>query len=279
MAVTIDENDETDPGPERSLPEEPVRLLVDREDHHIGRLQVYSYDHVGLLFKICELLTGHGVDICSAIINTSANGIVYNEFEVRISRPADTAAVMDWCRELEEMLEKTRGPAFDNSLVAVSKRLSVNPDLVSVVSFAELPANSERELRYHLVLEGINQAGLLTYTALVLFRCGFSILHATIQTSEGHIVDTFDLSTKSTEAESLLRSYLDVPNGGAARASCKESTPLPFHAIESDPDMQAHLQARTCCYSFSMAHCSRACEKRACFGHSSLKRSYIDPKP
>ena len=84
MAVTIDENDETDPGPERtccrdtfvqhflhvgscqasrssdysntglegcgcidrSLPEEPVRLLVDREDHHIGRLQAMECEHV-----------------------------------------------------------------------------------------------------------------------------------------------------------------------------------------------------------------------------------------
>ncbi|CAE7319631.1 LACTB2 [Symbiodinium sp. CCMP2592] len=243
MGVTMDEN-ESDPEPERTAGLWRGLFLK-------GACQKSLFDFwltektttsVGLLFKICELLTGHGVDICSAIINTSDNGIVYNEFEVRIARPADTVGVMDWCRELEEMLEKTRGPAFDNSLVAVSKRLSVNPDLVSVVTFKEVQASSERELRYHLVLEGINQAGLLTYTALVLFRCGFSILHATISTSEGHIVDTFDLSTKSAEAESLLRSYLDVPNGGGGGSTGKETTPLPFHAIESDPDMQARVQ-------------------------------------
>eukprot|EP00913_Durusdinium_trenchii_P035091 g32826.t1 len=133
----------------------PVRLYINREDNHLGHLEVYSYDHVGLLFKICELLTSHGVDICSAAINTE-NGVVYNQFTVRIARPSDTAACVEWCRDLEELLEKTRGPAFDNSLAAVSKRLSVNPDLVSVVTFLELPPQRD-ELCYKLVLEGINQ--------------------------------------------------------------------------------------------------------------------------
>eukprot|EP00435_Cladocopium_sp_Y103_P042598 s3490_g11.t2 len=234
-----------------TLPEKPVRLYVNREDHHLGHLEVYSYDHVGLLFKICELLTSHGVDICSASINTE-NGVVYNQFEVRIARPSDTAACVE-CRELEELLEKTRGSAFDNSLANVSKRLSVNPDLVSVallqfqtwppdqtvVSFVERPPQRD-ELCYKLVLEGINQAGLLTYTALVLYRCGFSIATATISTTEGHIVDTFELTTTSAESESLLRSYLDVPMPtSAGQEKTKEVMPLPFHAVESDADLQA----------------------------------------
>ena len=145
---------------------------------------------VGLLFKICELLTSHGVDICTSVcggvkrasehffaqcfqqgsanINTE-NGVaacpqgksvhtaphpqelsffagnlsyeslfckrqavpigadvaafeVSNLFQVRIARPTDTAAIIEWllgwrhlapndlrCRELEELLEKTKG--------------------------------------------------------------------------------------------------------------------------------------------------------------------------
>lgn len=224
-----------------TLPDKPVRLYVNREDQHLGHLEVYSYDHVGLLFKICELLTSHGVDICSAQINTE-NGVVYNHFDVRIARPSDTAACVEWCRELEELLEKTRGPAFDNSLANVSKRLSVNPDLVSVVTFVEKPPQRD-ELCYKLVLEGINQAGLLTYTALVLYRCGFSISTAQISTTEGHIVDTFELTTTSAESESLLRSYLDVPMPmKEGQQNTKEVMPLPFHATESDADLQALMQ-------------------------------------
>ncbi|CAL1160694.1 unnamed protein product [Cladocopium goreaui] len=241
-----------------TLPEKPVRLYVNREDHHLGHLEVYSYDHVGLLFKICELLTSHGVDICSASINTE-NGVVYNQFEVRIARPSDTAACVEWCRELEELLEKTRGSAFDNSLANVSKRLSVNPDLVSVVSFVERPPQRE-ELCYKLVLEGINQAGLLTYTALVLYRCGFSIATATISTTEGHIVDTFELTTTSAESESLLRSYLDVPMPtSAGQEKTKEVMPLPFHAVESDADLQVGVSPRSLVRRAEAAQFFRGC--------------------
>eukprot|EP00931_Biecheleriopsis_adriatica_P041537 TRINITY_DN23733_c0_g1_i1.p1 TRINITY_DN23733_c0_g1~~TRINITY_DN23733_c0_g1_i1.p1 ORF type:complete len:1180 (+),score=248.85 TRINITY_DN23733_c0_g1_i1:95-3634(+) len=219
----------------RMLPAQPVRLFTDREDPCVGQLQVFSFDQVGLLFRICELLTSHGIDICSAQINTE-DGVVHNHFELRTSRPSDFGDALEWCKELEEVARMARGPASESSLAAVSKRLSVNPDLVSVVSF-EQHASSDKtgsELRYSVDLEGINQAGLLTYTALVFYRCGFSVVRASITTSEGHFVDSFELTTTSQEAENLLRSHLDVPGG-----ENKEPAPLPFHATQSDVDLQA----------------------------------------
>lgn len=82
---------------------------------------------------------------------------------------------------------------------------------VYVTDFASRTAHCAYEL---FIALGINQAGLLTYTALVLYRSGFSVMRATISTHEGHISDTFELSTNSNESEHrLLRSpwhYLAV---------------------------------------------------------------------
>ncbi|CAK0880463.1 unnamed protein product, partial [Prorocentrum cordatum] len=111
---------------------------------------------------------------------------------------------------------------------------------VCVVSFGEIADHDgpPGELRYALELNGINQAGLLTYTALVLYRSGFSVIAARISTFEGHISDRFELSTTSAESEHLLRSYLDMP----MLQSHKENVSLPFHATRSEGNFQALMQ-------------------------------------
>ena len=120
-----------------------------------------------------ELLLGcgRGVDECPFLLASfchtrgvyaSGNTIgaafeVSNLFQVRIARPTDTAAIIEWLlgssSGWQQMIsgaeswrscwrrpkavkvgsgsKRKAGPAFDNSLAAVSKRLSVNPDLVS----------------------------------------------------------------------------------------------------------------------------------------------------
>lgn len=221
----------------KAPPDKPVRLYAHSEDPCVRRLHVRSVDQVGLLFKLCELLTSHGIDIVSAEVSTE-DGIVNNRFELHTSRPSDFGDATEWCKELEEFLARNHasgGSALEGSLAALSKRLSVNPDLLSVVSFRQITEHDgpPTTLRYGLELEGINQAGLLTYTALVLYRSGFSIVHATISTVEGHVSDTFELSATTSEAEHLLRSYLDVPF-----AERKETVPLPFHISPSDCNLE-----------------------------------------
>ncbi|CAE8663219.1 unnamed protein product, partial [Polarella glacialis] len=153
-----------------------VRLLVDPTDPCAWWLQVKSPDQSGLLFKICEVLQSHGVDVCSAVL-TIESGLVDNQFELKVARPSEVTDAADWCAELEDFLVKNRasGGVFlqrlltEGSMAAASRKLHVNPDLLSVVSFRELAREEgpqEVAIHYHLEIEGINQAGLLTYAAL-----------------------------------------------------------------------------------------------------------------
>lgn len=216
-----------------------VELLADPSDPCSWRLKVLSIDGPGLFFKICEVLLGHSVDISDAALSVKG-GLVENVFELKVSRPSDVSDAVEWCTELEDFLRKnmaTGGAALqsvisEGSLAAASRRLHVNPDLLSVVSFREIAREEQPELaiHYNLEIEGINQAGLLTYTALVLCRCGFSVVAATISTVHGRVSDSFDLVARSETAEHKLHSYLDVP----PIRSRGTTVPLPFHATRSD---------------------------------------------
>jgi len=217
-----------------------VQLFSDNEDPSVWWLRILSSDHPGLLFKVCDLLTTHGIDIASASI-TTGGVIIMNQFELHTARPWDVSDVQDICNELKEFLEKgASGDALPEATQnAISKRLPVNPDLLSVVSFEAKADHTgpASEMRYSLEIAGINQAGLLTYAALVLFRAGFTIVNAKITTIEGQISDTFEVSTTSPEAEHLLRSYLVVP------VLSNTESPYPFHATPSDHDLLKHMWA------------------------------------
>eukprot|EP00929_Paragymnodinium_shiwhaense_P062202 TRINITY_DN31053_c0_g1_i1.p1 TRINITY_DN31053_c0_g1~~TRINITY_DN31053_c0_g1_i1.p1 ORF type:complete len:1315 (-),score=264.06 TRINITY_DN31053_c0_g1_i1:368-4312(-) len=224
----------------------PVLLLCDNSDPCSRELQIRSKDQTGLLFKLCELLDSHGVDITSLEIN-SEDGIVQNVFGIHTARPSDFGDAIDWCQELEDFLIRSSNSGSDTldvgSLFSVSKRLSVNPDLLSVVSFDEIPRDEAQAplppigyRRYRLELGGINQAGLLTYSSYVLFRCGFDVKKGRISTVDGHISDLFEIWTKSSEAEHMLRQQLDMPG------QQKESNYLPFHVTPSDGDLVGLLE-------------------------------------
>lgn len=224
---------------EEALPACPVQLFSDGEDPCSRRLLVSCKDQVGLLFKLCELLASHGIDISRATISTE-DGIVNNCFDLSSARPSHFADALDWCQELADFLNhSTREgtPAWlEGSLREVSQRLSVNPDLLTVEHFEELFPNTEDgELRYRLKLEGVNQAGLLTYATLGFVRSGFSVVRADISTVGGHFTDTFELSTKSPDAERHLRLYLPLPS--------TNSVPMPFHLTKSDVDIAAMIPA------------------------------------
>lgn len=225
------------------LPAQPVQLFSIGDDPCVRHLQVSCRDQVGVLFKLCEILTSHGIDIRRAAIETE-NGIVNNLFDLHTSRPSHFADANDWCQELEEFLARSHeaGSAepSEGSLMAISKKLSVNPDLLSVVCFSELVGHDgpPNELRYNLELEGINQAGLLAYASLVFVRSGFSVLRASISTTDGHFSDSFELSTLSPEAEHRLRSYLVVPTLLSRGYTCS----LPFQATKSDADLVGFLK-------------------------------------
>eukprot|EP00931_Biecheleriopsis_adriatica_P088130 TRINITY_DN62508_c0_g1_i1.p1 TRINITY_DN62508_c0_g1~~TRINITY_DN62508_c0_g1_i1.p1 ORF type:complete len:1048 (+),score=154.81 TRINITY_DN62508_c0_g1_i1:20-3163(+) len=217
-----------------------VQLFANPSDPCSWCLQVRSPDQTGLLLKVCEVLMGYSVDVCSAELKTSG-GVVDSRFELRVSSARDTAESTEWCRELEDFLVKNkeaggtilRGLLGEESLAAVSRRLRVNPDLLSVVSFREVGREeTETAIHYELEIEGLNQAGLLTYTALVLCKCGFSVLGASVSTLEGRVSDSFHLLAESPSAEHTLRSLLDVPP--SRQMSRATGAPLPFHATGSD---------------------------------------------
>lgn len=239
------------------LPAKPVRLFSDEHDPCVRRLDVLCRrNEIGLLCKLCELLASHGVDVISAEIATEEEAwpeegrVVSNTFVLHDGTPNRFADAAEWCEELEEFLSSSNDGSsagqLRGMLTTVSRRLSVNPDLLSVGSFVETTVQdgvgggrgggSLGEQRYRLVLEGINQAGLLAYASLSLLRSGFNVTGATISTTAGHISDVFDLSTESPEAERELRSYLDIP------ARHDPEHPLPFHATSSDPNINAIVE-------------------------------------
>lgn len=203
------------PSPEPAEPAtesgHPVQLFACDGDECVRLLRVCCEDQVGFLFKLSELLTTHGIDVEYAEIGTE-DGNVNNFMRLRAPRPTDFAFADEWCGELEEVVLRGHGEEPREPLANASRRLSVNPDLLSVASFKEVEARSSPgQLWYRLELQGINQAGLLAYASLVFMRSGFSIEHAQICTNDGHVSDTFDLVAKSRSAERVLRTYLDLP--------------------------------------------------------------------
>jgi len=219
---------------------QPVRLFSDGEDPHRRWLYIKSFDQVGLLFKLFEVLRSQNIDICSAEIQTE-DGVANNRFELYTSTPSDFTDATDWCRELEEYLANPgshREKMLQGSLDSVMRKLSVNSDLLSVVTFQEICIHEgpPDEYRYKLEIQGINQAGLLTFAAVIFFRSGFNVLRAKISTVEGHVTDMFELSTNSPDAEKKLGSFLDLPvhrqEGGKFNGG-----PMPFHATASDGDL------------------------------------------
>jgi len=220
-----------------TLPAQPVRLFGCSEDPCLRLLRVQCLDQVGLLCKLCELLTTSGIDISSADIRTKGPSLD-NRFVLRASRVSQMAAANDWCRELEQFVGRTtqKEPPNPQDLLTM-KRLSVNPDLLSVADFRELQDHDgpPTEYRYHLELRGINQAGLLCYASLVFFRCGFNITKARIVTNDGRITDNFELATVNAEAQHVLRTYFDVPY---LKNRPELQKPLPFQATRSDNDLQ-----------------------------------------
>lgn len=196
------------------MPRPTVNLAAHAEDPALRLLHVRCGDGVGFLFKLSELLTNRGIDVEFAEIAT-VDGQVDNKLLLRSSVLASAELVL--CRELEEAVMGKRNSAAtgllrgNEPLALASKKLAVNPDLLTVTSFTRQGEGSANQYHYSLELRGINQAGLLAYTSLLFFRSGFSIERAIIATRDGQVSDTFELVTESEESELLLRSFLDIP--------------------------------------------------------------------
>ncbi|CAK0800360.1 unnamed protein product, partial [Prorocentrum cordatum] len=175
----------------------------------------------GLLYTLCGLIGDRGDDISSADISTDGC-LVYSCFVLRSARPPRLEDAPRWCEEVEHLLvQAQRSEAALDEVAAEPQNLSVNLDLLNVVRFEKICTSGgvSPELRYRLELKGINQAGLLKYAALVLYQSRFSVLRARISTVDGHVSDTFEVSTSSPESERVLRSHWDVP----PRAGLEES--------------------------------------------------------
>eukprot|EP00931_Biecheleriopsis_adriatica_P056595 TRINITY_DN33539_c0_g1_i1.p1 TRINITY_DN33539_c0_g1~~TRINITY_DN33539_c0_g1_i1.p1 ORF type:complete len:940 (-),score=179.98 TRINITY_DN33539_c0_g1_i1:69-2888(-) len=198
----------------------PVQLLASEDDPCVCQLRVCCRDQVGFLSKLAELLTQHGIDVDRGEVATE-DGYANNMFMLRSLRPSGFDKAGVWCQDLEQGLQKEPGYAQEEMFSRAAQRLSVNPDLLSVASFQELPERqaSPGQIRYRLDLQGINQAGLLAYTCLIFHRSGFSVDRATICTVDGHVSDTFDLVANSRSAERILRSYLAIPLVRASSSS------------------------------------------------------------
>lgn len=215
----------------------PVRLFRSVEDSSLYFLSVVTPNLRRLLSKLHELLTSHGVEF-SLVLIVSENGIASCRFELQVGPPFEFADVTEWGHELEEYLvgESAEHSTSEDIPDGMDRHLSVNLDLLSFNKFEEVAVHDgpPEELRYRLELAGILQSGLVTYVFLMFFRSGMSVLRADISLGE-HITGSFELSTCSPDAETLLRTYLDIPtlftHGG--------NVPLPFHVTRSDNDFGA----------------------------------------
>eukprot|EP00930_Biecheleria_cincta_P106245 TRINITY_DN995_c0_g1_i2.p1 TRINITY_DN995_c0_g1~~TRINITY_DN995_c0_g1_i2.p1 ORF type:complete len:993 (+),score=167.13 TRINITY_DN995_c0_g1_i2:197-3175(+) len=224
-----------------SCPQPKVRLVGSSDDRCIAKLHVSCRDQVNFLFKLSELLVAQSIDVEHAEIATE-DGMLNNVITLRASRAVGFANAGVWCAELERVIERGGDCRIEEEpLSSISRRLAVNPDLMSVTSFQEVMDKRRRSSSfsrdvsglmestlYRLELQGINQMGLLAFVLLVLSRSGFSVQRASISTNEGHVFDTFDLVTESRSAERILRSYLALPQ---ATPPCS----LPLWELSADP--------------------------------------------
>jgi len=200
-------------GSTKSSPQSPVEVFASSEDQRYYQLRVRTTDQAGFLFRFCELLGRQPFEILSCLQETDG-GVKSLRFLLRA--PPDkgkaASALQQLYKECEDFLrqcEETDPPKPTDPRTL--ERLCVNPDLLSVASFCEVPGESPEEFRYHLELEGINQAGLLAWISLVFFRSGLNICHLDITSPNNTVVGTFTLSTRSATAEQVLRMHLDLP--------------------------------------------------------------------
>jgi len=206
-------------------PVDLVRLWSCEEDKHLLKLAISAKDQAGLLFRLCELLLKHTIDIVSADLRLDEGMF---RADVLLRNPDNDSTLLSarkLGRDLDHFLTECQGaePPKPEDLRTMER---VSPDLFAVSAFYELPCPDGKpgEQRYMLEVEGINQAGLLAYLSSVFFQCGFNIIHTAINTAETMLnesmVLSFTLSTLSARAPKVLHTHLDIttPNANYRRS-------------------------------------------------------------
>eukprot|EP00928_Gymnodinium_smaydae_P001876 TRINITY_DN10671_c0_g2_i1.p1 TRINITY_DN10671_c0_g2~~TRINITY_DN10671_c0_g2_i1.p1 ORF type:complete len:1202 (-),score=269.81 TRINITY_DN10671_c0_g2_i1:312-3917(-) len=212
---------------------DPVRLYKSEENPRRLRLRVSVSDQVGFLFRICEVLMQAKVEITGGHTEDEEGDLRTITFD--LMAPPDNAKTADsLCYHLEAFVERceTARPPRPHD-VKVLERHAVNPDLLSVAFFGEVPegtlgrehpltqalskAKRASQSLFKLELRGINQPGLLAYMSLVFFRSGFNIVDFRISAPNNAALGTFLLSTRKPQAPQVLRMYLDLPYQGTCK--------------------------------------------------------------
>lgn len=225
---------------DNSIWNSPVRFALSNIDvHRRARvLDLYAPDQDGLLSVLCETLMSNSLDVEHAKLETK-NGVCHVQIVIYV--PVDEREAEESMIGLENGAKSMCQALANRETVCdfgMQKTLQhyVNPDLLRVTSFRELPSNETELLQYEIGLQGIDQAGLLAYTSVLFARCRFSIAKASISTKDGHISDLFELTTASLKAVDLLRSQLDLPGDNQFRE--EDLTSLPFSSCVNQKEFK-----------------------------------------
>jgi [protein-PII] uridylyltransferase len=203
---------------------EPYRaVLVHFPEREFSELTVVTQDRPGLFAMLTGVLASQGLNVVSARITTSQDGIALDVFRLshaerrELVMEADTwtrvytrlGAVLRGERTMEEMLRAATPPGFPN------KRTARIPTEVTV-------DNSESP-RYTVIdITAPDRMGLLFTITYALFQLGLEIHLAKITTNVDQVLDVFYVTdhsgTKISDPESVanaLRSQLVSRNRGA----------------------------------------------------------------
>ncbi|MHC4399737.1 MAG: [protein-PII] uridylyltransferase [Planctomycetota bacterium] len=158
------------------------------------RLTVGTHEAItpGIFHKLCGALSGQGLEILSAEINTLAEGLVIDRFQVRdpdYAGQSPPERIEQIHRSLEASL---RGPGGASPPVRRTWQIGGHQRPPITTAQSRVGAdNSTSETHTILDVFAADRAGLLFAVARTLFECGLSVGRARIATYGDQAVDVF----------------------------------------------------------------------------------------
>lgn len=163
------------------------------------RVGTYESITPGVFHKLCGALSGQGLQILSAEINTLADGLVFDRFRVQdpdFTGPPPAERLADVCRTLVAALETRDGQA------PIFRRLWRPGQQGRPAALVPLPTqvridNSTSDRFTILDIFAADRMGLLYAITRTLFQLGLSVSVARIGTYLDQVVDVFYVTERS----------------------------------------------------------------------------------